>query len=272
MKHNRIHQKALSILLSLALVFGIFAIDTVGASAASDSGNPTLRLGASEPSATPTTGSITINDNLRNNHQFSAYRIAGFDVTNDAAGAVTFTFFEMDQANSAAFRPVLISALGLTENATDDDIFYAVFRLDADGMEALAIQLRDVTQLRDPSRSVTPTSYFQNGMCPNLPVGYYLVLETGITSPDGTTFSKPMLVSVPDMSGCYDVTTDVKTSSAGIENKIRELYSNGNPVLDSDGNPILADNCTVEIGDTVSYQLLAGIPATRKTGNPSHTL
>lgn len=44
MKQNRIHQRALSILLSLALVFSIFAIDTVGASAASDDGRTTKML------------------------------------------------------------------------------------------------------------------------------------------------------------------------------------------------------------------------------------
>lgn len=44
MKQNRIHQRALSILLSLALVFSIFAIDTVGVFAASDDGRTTKML------------------------------------------------------------------------------------------------------------------------------------------------------------------------------------------------------------------------------------
>ena len=34
MKQNRIHQRVLALLLSVALVFSIFAIDTVGVSAA----------------------------------------------------------------------------------------------------------------------------------------------------------------------------------------------------------------------------------------------
>ena len=56
MKHNRIHQRALSILLSLGLIFSIFAIDTIGASAASDDGRIEKSLDS---------GNITITDSGR---------------------------------------------------------------------------------------------------------------------------------------------------------------------------------------------------------------
>lgn len=53
MKHNRIHQRVLSILLSLGLIFSIFAIDTIGASAASGDGRIEKSLDS---------GNITITD------------------------------------------------------------------------------------------------------------------------------------------------------------------------------------------------------------------
>lgn len=202
---------------------------------------------AAAASTQPATGSITINDKSGGNYQYSAYRITGFDVTNDAAGKTVFTNFKMDQANGAVYRSVLISTLGLTGSPSDNDIFKAVSGLDADGTEALAIKLRDA------SSKATMTSQFQSGKFSNLPIGYYLLLETGITKEDGSTFSKPMLVSVPDKSGSYDVTINVKNSKAGIEKKIREH--------DSSGNPILVDSSTAAIGDTVNYQSLADIPA-----------
>ena len=74
---NRIHQRALSILLSLALVFGIFAIDTVGASAASGDGRTTLMLDSNititdsgsyvitqQDSGTPNTHTITVDSGM----------------------------------------------------------------------------------------------------------------------------------------------------------------------------------------------------------------
>lgn len=202
--------------------------------------------------APQTTGSLTLNDNSGGKYQYSAYRVATFDVDTlkDQSGAdkTVFTGIKMDTANDTIYRPVIVGALGLSGNPLDSVIFDAVSKLNADATEALAIKLRDAS-------GATATAQSQNGKFDSLPIGYYLIIETGKSVVDGTTISKPILVSVPDPSKSpadYNVKIDVKNSKAGIEKKIVEHDSSGT---------ILVETSTAAIGDIVKYQSLADIPA-----------
>ena len=97
MKHNRIHQRALALLLSLSLVFGIFAIDTVGASAASDSGNPMLRLNSDARIAKSLDdGNITIIDSGR---YVITQRDSGHPVTNTISVTSGAPDIELENVN-----------------------------------------------------------------------------------------------------------------------------------------------------------------------------
>lgn len=202
---------------------------------------------ADTPPTTPTTGSITINDKSAEHNVYSAYSIAGFDVITQN-GATTFTNFKMDPINGKAYSSAISSALGFTPSSPDD-IFSELGKLtdEADKVKATAIALRDAVT----SNKITTTHKSVDGKIGSLPAGYYLVLENK-TVDDGTTLSSPMLISVPNKDGSYNVVINAKNSKAGIVKKIREH--------DSKGNPILVDSSTAAIGDTVNYQSIAEIP------------
>ncbi|MDO4323373.1 MAG: SpaH/EbpB family LPXTG-anchored major pilin [Lachnospiraceae bacterium] len=173
----------------------------------------------------PTTGKLTINNQTKG-ASYSVYKVFSASVE---TGETTYTWTPEE-----TFKNTLA---GKTAEA--------IAAMDASELKTLASTLANVSDKgNDVSSSLD-----------NLPLGYYLVVESNTT---GLEQSQPILVAVPQVQKVkvgdgekdqwvYDITVTPKSSTTDFDKKIVE----GDQLVDVN---------TKNIGDYVDYRLIADIP------------
>lgn len=224
---------AIIMMIAMVLSFGVipaFAETTTEAAPA------TLAPAA----LTSTAGSLTIKDangHTKTSSSYSAYQILTF-----SASTLNKNIVYTNMKLNVDYKAAIVGAIsGLTASSSDNDIFTAISKLDANKTADLAIALKAVT--------ATPKYTTTNGVFKSMDNGYYLVIETANSANDGTVISKPILVAIPNSTtdSCGGTAVVVKTSKPTIEKKIAE---NGN----------FYDTNTAAVGDTVNYQSVSTFP------------
>ncbi len=193
---------------------------------------------------------------LSSGYSFAAYKIMSWTATTTPVGsavsAATGYAYSAPSFTNTTYRSKIVSALGLTGTPTDNQILTALKPVANNSETAwkMAYGLKSV--------AAAPTQTTTSGVFVNLPVGYYLILQTAGT---GKVISKPILVSVPTVGtvsltggftlmctdGCY-MKIMVKTTDATIEKKI---------VIDG----ALYDSSTAAVGDVINYQSKSTMPS-----------
>lgn len=199
--------------------------------------------------STATTGTLTLNiPSTKKSSQFSVYQVLEATA---ATGQEVYEYKYTEGFESLEYAGLPINQI--TE-AMDGPKNTDGYKIDTTTVDKEAAVLENYVKTNN-NINATETISSSSETASDLPLGYYLILETAIT--EGQKQTKPMLVAIPSVtkneeSGIYEYNYNVSVML-----KDQQLTTEKKIVVDQDNK---ADTIAKQVGEEVTFEIVQDVP------------